>query len=64
MKKKDLTDLRNKTIPELEKMVTKIRLEIVTAKMDLKMRKIKNTNLVSVLKKSLAQILTIKNAKI
>ena len=64
MKKKDLSDLQGKTVIELEKLVAKTRLEMVKAKMELKMRKAKNTNIVSALKKSLAQILTIKNAKV
>lgn len=61
MKKKDLADLQGKTKIELEKLIAKTRLEMVKAKMDLKMRKTKNTNVVSALRKSLAQILTVKN---
>lgn len=64
MKKKDLLELQGKTVPELDKLVLKIRMDMVKAKMELKMRKSKNTNVVSGLKKSLAQILTIKNAKV
>ena len=64
MKKKDLLELQGKTVIELDKLVLKIRMDMVKAKMELKMRKSKNTNIVSGLKKSLAQILTIKNAKV
>lgn len=64
MKKKDLLELQGKTAVELERLVLKTRLEITKAKMELKMRKSKNTNIVSNLRKSLAQILTIKNAKV
>jgi ribosomal protein L29 len=64
MKKKDLLELQGKTAPELDNLVLKIRMDMVKAKMELKMRKSKNTNVVSGLKKSLAQILTIKNAKV
>ena len=64
MKKKDLLELQGKTAIELDKLVLKIRMDMVKAKMELKMRKSKNTNIVSGLKKSLAQILTIKNAKV
>ncbi len=64
MKKKDLLELQGKTAIELDKLVLKIRMDMVKAKMELKMRKSKNTNVVSGLKKSLAQILTIKNAKV
>lgn len=64
MKKKDLLELQGKTVLELDKLVLKIRMDMVKAKMELKMRKSKNTNVVSGLKKSLAQVLTIKNAKI
>jgi len=59
MKKKDLTDLRGKTAIELNALAEKTRLAIVKAKMELQMRKSKNTNAVSNLRKSLAQILTI-----
>ena len=64
MKKKDLSDLRAKTKIELEAMAVKTRLDIVKAQMELKMHKTKNTNLVSNLKKTLAQILTIYHANI
>lgn len=64
MKKKDLQELQGKTTVELDRLVLKIRMDMVKAKMELKMRKSKNTNVVSGLKKSLAQVLTIKNAKI
>lgn len=64
MKKKDLTDLQGKSETELNTLAEKTRMAIAKAKMDLKMHKAKNTNIVSNLRKTLAQILTIKNANI
>lgn len=63
MKKKDLNDLKNKSEVELEKMVVDLSLQIGKAKMDLKMHRAKNTNGAKNLKKTLAQVLTIKNLK-
>lgn len=59
MKKKDLNDLRNKTAAELETLAAKTRGEIVKARLDLAMRRSKNTNVVSNLRKNLAQTLTV-----
>lgn len=59
MKQKDLNDLRNKTVPEIEVLIAKTRVEIAKAKMDLEMHKNKNTNVAKVLCKNLAQMLTI-----
>ncbi|MCL4397817.1 50S ribosomal protein L29 [Patescibacteria group bacterium] len=60
MKQKDLDDLKNKTVEELEAMAAKTRTEIIKTKMELSMRHSKNTNLAKNLKKNLAQILTIR----
>lgn len=61
MKIKDLSDLKLKTAVELETMADKIRMDIIKAKMDLKMHKQKNTNIAKNLRRNLAQILTVKN---
>lgn len=61
MKQKDLNDLRNKTVAELESLAAKTRDEITKAKMDMAMHRSKNTNIVSKLRKDLAQTLTVKN---
>ena len=59
MKKADLNNLRAKTKVELEKMANQLRIDVTKAKMDLKMRRTKNTNLAKNLRRNLAQILTI-----
>lgn len=63
MKKKDLTSLKNKTIPELVTAAGDLATQITKAQMDLAMRKIKNVNAVKSLKKFLAQALSIKREK-
>ncbi len=63
MKKKDVTDLNNKTIPELEKLSGDLRAQIVKAKMEIATRKAKNTNLAKNLCRDLARILSIKKGK-
>ena len=57
MARKD-TNLKNKTVAELEKESLEVRDQIVKGMLDLKMRKAKNTNLVKNLKIKLAKILT------
>ncbi len=63
MKKKDLPDLKNTTIAELEKTVFELQLQINKSQMEMKMRKNKNVNLVKNLKKDLARTLTSKKEK-
>ena len=60
MKNKDLKDLKNKTVAELDVMAGKTRAEIIRAKIELAMRRAKNTNVAKNLKRNLAQILTIR----
>ena len=60
MKNKDLKDLKNKTVAELDVMAGKTRAEIIRAKMELALRRAKNTNVYKNLKRNLAQILTIR----
>ncbi len=60
MKQKDLSELKNKTLAEVDVMVAKIKVEVVKAKLDLEMHRAKNTNFCRNLKKNLAQMLTIR----
>lgn len=63
MKKKDLTNFKNKSIAELEAVIAEMRLQIGKAQMDLASRHLKNTNTVKNFKKSLAQALTFRKEK-
>jgi ribosomal protein L29 len=60
MKLKDLNDIRNKTVAEIDALVGKTRQEIVKAKLDMQAHRTKNTNLMKNLKKNVAQMLTIR----
>lgn len=59
MKQKDISDLRNKTVSELEKLAADLGVQIDKARMDLATRKNKNTNVVANLKRKMATILGI-----
>ena len=63
MKKKDLTDLKNKTEAELDKQALDLRGQITKAQMELRLHKTKNTNIVKNLKAILARTLSIKREK-
>lgn len=63
MKKKDFTDLKNKTTAELAKLANDLYGEITKAKMELSLHKAKNTNQVKIFKGDLAKTLTIKREK-
>ncbi len=63
MKKKDVLDLRNKTIPELGKLAGDLRSQIVKAKMEMAMRKAKNTNLAKNLRHTLKIVLNLQREK-
>lgn len=63
MKRKDLQDLKNKTIAELEKLSSELNVQIRKFQLESKMRKNKNTNLAKIIKKDLARILTVKRQK-
>ena len=60
MKKKDLNDIRTKSVAEIETLAAKLKAEIVKAQMDLAAHRSKNTNSAKNFKKNLAQMLTIK----
>lgn len=59
MKRKELTDLRSKTIEELKKLVTERRLETEKAKMAVSGGKEKNLKSFNNLKREVAKILTL-----
>lgn len=58
MKKKDLNDLKTKSAAELKSLILSLRADINRGRMELAMHKVKNTNFVKNLKKSLAQAKT------
>lgn len=59
MKKKDLTDLRNKEINELEKLLSKKRNELINTYAKIKAGQEKNLKKAKNIKRDIAQILTI-----
>lgn len=59
MKIKELKDLKNKELKDLEKMAAKIRLDLVQNQVKIAGGKEKNTKIVWKLKKELAQVLSI-----
>lgn len=63
MKKKDINDLRVKSIDELEKLASDIREEISKLKTELKNKKLKNTSLIKNKFDDLARVLTWINLK-
>ncbi|KKU90145.1 MAG: hypothetical protein UY21_C0026G0016 [Microgenomates group bacterium GW2011_GWA1_48_10] len=63
MKKKDLTSLTSKSPAELAALRQDLTGQITRARMEIAMHKAKNTNIAKNLKKTLAQLLTIKREK-
>ncbi|OGE08142.1 50S ribosomal protein L29 [Candidatus Curtissbacteria bacterium RIFCSPLOWO2_02_FULL_40_13b] len=63
MKKKDLMELKNKNIEEIQKKIDQLVSEIVVNKLELKMGKLKNVHLISKKKKDLARLETILKLK-
>lgn len=59
MKKKDLTDLRNKKINELEKLLSKKRNELINTYAKIKAGQEKNLKKAKNIRRDIAQILTI-----
>lgn len=59
MKKKDLTDLRNKKTSELEKLLAKKRHELINANAKIKAGQEKNLKKAKNIRRDVAQILTI-----
>lgn len=58
MKSRDIKALKQKTIEELTKEVTVKRLEVNKLQLERKVKQIKNTSLMTNLKKDIARILT------
>lgn len=63
MKKKELENLKNKTMIEIEKELRERQERLLGLKMDLALGKVKNIHEIKELKKSVAQLLTLKNTK-
>jgi ribosomal protein L29 len=63
MKKKELENLKNKTMIEINKELRDYRERLLNLKMDLSLGKVKNISEIKELKKNIAQLLTIKNSK-
>ncbi len=64
MKKKNLQELRNKVAVELKKDLAVDRERLRVLKFDLAAGKVKNIKEIQAVKKTIAQILTIKNVKV
>ncbi len=63
MKKKELEKFKNKTLAELDKEISDYRERLANLKVDLSLGKVKNIKEVQAVKKSIAQLLTIKRLK-
>ncbi len=59
MNKKDLATMKNKPVAEIEKELHELRAKLVNLKFDLQAGKVKNIHDVHVVKKSIAQLLTV-----
>lgn len=64
MKRKNLSDLRNKTIAELEKSAAALSGQISKVQLELSVHRVKNSNQAKNLRKDLAQTLTIRKEKL
>lgn len=63
MKQKDLKNLASKSVAEITKFMSDLQKQSVSLTMQIKSRKLKNTNAVKNLKRSIAQAKTIINNK-
>ena len=63
MKNKELNDLKNKTMVEIDKEINERRERLLNLRMDLSLGKVKNISEIKELKKSIAQLLTVKKTK-
>lgn len=63
MKKKDLTEIKTKTIEDLNKLIPEKEKQKASTKLEQKLGKIKNVHQVNQIKKDLAQIKTILSRK-
>ncbi len=58
MKKRDLTDLKNKSIKELTLMAGDIEKSVTESRLELKLQKSKNVHVANSKRRNLAQVLT------
>ncbi len=63
MKKKDLNDLRGKSLKDLEKILKEKMLEVIRTKTNLRISKEKNLKRVKMLRREFAQINTVLKEK-
>jgi large subunit ribosomal protein L29 len=63
MKRKDFLTVKNKPIPELDKELRELRVRLSDLKFDLSAGKVKNIKEVKQVKKSIAQLLTVKQER-
>lgn len=63
MKRKELDNLKNKSVIEIDKDLRERRERLLNLKMDLALGKVKNISEIKELKKSIAQLLTVKKLK-
>lgn len=63
MKKRDLTELKNKEVKDLKLKVQELRNSIVETRLELKLGRLSNAHSLMKTKKNLAQVLTIINLK-
>jgi ribosomal protein L29 len=63
MKSKDKKELHRKDIKELRNLVTQLRDELAGLRMDKTQNKLKNTSMLFIKRKEVAQMLTIMRAK-
>jgi ribosomal protein L29 len=63
MKSKDIKELHRKDIKELKNLVIQVRDELAGLKMDKTQNKLKNTSMLFLKRKEIAQMLTIIRAK-
>ncbi len=63
MKKREVTELKNTPVPELEKLLREYEEQLRSLKFDLASGKVKNVTTLRVLKKNIARVLTFLNSK-
>ncbi|MBI4034126.1 MAG: 50S ribosomal protein L29 [Candidatus Brennerbacteria bacterium] len=63
MKRKELENLKSKTPVELDKELRDYRERLLNLKMDLALGKVKNIREIKELKRSIAQLLTVKKTR-
>jgi len=64
MKKKELDEIKSKSISELRNKISQLEKEKINALLELKMAKVKNVHAVRGIKKDIAKVKTILNLKL